>query len=91
MTLKGKNEAVSLVGNIGRMTDTVQGGQTMVQWPGFAEMTNATEDNFMTVPSTEAALSHINNSAEGLDEEDVSVLMSLAVDVRADGKAEHPR
>ena len=45
----------------------------------------------MTVPSTEAALSHINNSAEGLDEEDVSVLMSLAVDVRADGKAEHPR
>ena len=33
----------------------------MVQWPGFAEMTNATEDNFMTVPSTEAALSHISN------------------------------
>ena len=73
------------------MTDDAQEGQTMVQWPGFAEMTNATEDNFMTVPSTEAALSHINNTAEGLDEEDVKVLMSLAVDIRADGKAEHPR
>ena len=69
-----------------------QDGQTIVKWEGFAEMTNATADDFLSVPSTEAALAHMNITAEGLDNADgFGALMSLAVDIRADGRAEHPR
>ena len=65
--------------------------QTMLSWPGLAEMTLATQDNFKVVPSTEAAVEHVNNTAEGLVDDTAIVLMALAMNIRGDGKADHLR
>ena len=68
-----------------------QDEQTLVVLAGLAEMQLPTEENFLAVPSTQAAVDHLTNSANGRDAEDENLVAALAVDIKSDGKACHQR
>ena len=66
--------------------------QTLVSTlAGLDEFQCVTEDHFEVVPSTEAAVDHINATANEKDEDEIGVLMGLISDVGRDGRAGEPR
>ena len=65
--------------------------QVMVTLAGLAEMQAPKAENFLQVPSTQAAMDHMMNSAKDKEEGAEQVVVALAVDVMADGRSHHPR
>ena len=59
--------------------------QVMVTLAGLAEMQAPKAENFLQVPSTQAAVDHMTNSAKDKEDGAEHVVVALAVDVRADG------
>ena len=73
------------------MSEGIMTQSLVTTLPGLDEFLCVTEDNFVVVPSTEAAVDRITATANERGEEEVGVLLGLIADIGRDGRAGEPR